>query len=119
MSGPQFVRFQTFSRKSNPAGQSVEQVLAEAARAPEFSLHVKCPKNPSIVFGASPEAVRQRHDEMLSSGSVEVRLKDGRNARRAVRQDRHTMLTGTSPSGSRQKRKPRHGTGSSTGRAQG
>ncbi len=93
MSGPQFVRFQSFSRKPNPAGQSVEQVLAEAARAPEFSLHVEAPKAPRIIFGASPVAVRQQHDEMLGSGSVEVRLKDGRAARRAVRKDRHTLLT--------------------------
>ncbi|WP_158965795.1 plasmid recombination protein [Chachezhania sediminis] len=93
MSGPQFVRFQTFSRKPNPAGQSVKQVLAEAARAPEFSLHVEAPKAPRIIFGVAPAAVRQQHDEMLNSGSVEVRLKDGRTAQRAVRKDRHTMLT--------------------------
>ncbi|MBN9886660.1 plasmid recombination protein [Salipiger abyssi] len=93
MSGPQFVRFQSFARKPNPAGQSVGQVLAEAARAPEFSLHVQAPKDPRIIFGVAPAAVRQQHDEMLNSGGVEVRLKDGRTAQRAVRKDRHTMLT--------------------------
>ncbi|MBL3597212.1 hypothetical protein JMM63_16840 [Rhodovulum sulfidophilum] len=93
MSGPQFVRFQTFSRKPNPCGQSVEQVLAEAGRDTMFSGHVESPKEPRIVCGMTPEGVRRRHDEMVRAGGSDVRLKDGRKVRRAVRKDRHTLMT--------------------------
>ncbi len=40
MPGPQFFHVQTYSRKPNEKGQSVEQVLAKAGRAPKFSQHV-------------------------------------------------------------------------------
>lgn len=93
MSGPQFVRFQTFSRKPNPCGQSVEQVLAEAGRDTMFSGYVESPKEPRIVCGTTPEGVRRRHDEMVRAGGIDVRLKDGRKVRRAVRKDRHTLMT--------------------------
>lgn len=93
MAGPQFLHLQSFSRKKNPAGQSVEQVLEEAARAPAFSTHVKNPVPPETIFGVPVEEVGRLHDEMISAGSVEVQLKDGRIARRGIRLDRHTLLT--------------------------
>lgn len=93
MSGPQFVHFQSFSRKQNPGGQSVEQVLEEAARAPAFSAHVENPVPPETIFGVPIDEVPRLHDEMVTAGSVEVTLKGGRMARRGIRQDRHTLLT--------------------------
>ena len=51
--------------------------------------------------------------DAATSGTSEGRFPEGDYAALRAR------LTGTSPSGSRQKRKPRHGTGSSTGRARG
>ncbi|WP_439525951.1 plasmid recombination protein [Roseovarius mucosus] len=93
MSGPQFMHLQSFSRKANVGGQSVEQVLAEASRAPEYSKHVADPRPPSLVYGVAADEVRRLHDEMVAAGGVEVTLKDGRTARRGIRKDRHSLLT--------------------------
>ena len=93
MSGPQFMHLQSYSRKANEGGQSVEQVLAEASRAPEYSTHVPDPRPPSLDYGMSVDEVRKLHDEMVAAGGVEVTLKDGRKARRGIRKDRHTLLT--------------------------
>jgi hypothetical protein len=70
MAGPQFFRIQSFSQKANPAGQSVAQVLGEAARQPEFSVHVKRPLPPLVVFGLSPHEVAARHAEMVAVGAI-------------------------------------------------
>lgn len=93
MSGPQFMHLQSYARKANERGQSVEQVLAEASRAPEYSKHVADPLPPSLVYGVSVDEVRRLHDEMVAAGGVEVTLKDGRTARRGIRKDRHTLMT--------------------------
>jgi hypothetical protein len=93
MSGPQFMHLQSYSRKANDGGQSVEQVLAEASRAPEYSKHVADPRPPSLVYGMAADEVRRLHDEMVAAGGVDVTLKDGRTARRGIRKDRHTLLT--------------------------
>jgi hypothetical protein len=93
MSGPQFLHIQSYSRKANKAGQSVQQILDEAARVPEFSKHVENPKPPNVIYGLAPELVRKKHDEMVESGFIEVTLKDGTTARRGIRKDRHTLLT--------------------------
>lgn len=93
MSGPQFMHLQSYSRKANEGGQSVEQVLAEASRAPEYSKHVADPLPPSLVYGVAADEVRRLHDEMVAAGGVEVTLKDGRTARRGIRKDRHTLMT--------------------------
>lgn len=93
MSGPQFLHIQTFSLKANPAGQSVAQILGEAARSPEYSMHVDSPIPPRIIFGATPEEVLKQHDDMLAARAVEVKLKNGKSAKRGVRTDRHTLLT--------------------------
>ena len=93
MSGPQFLHIQTFSLKANPAGQSVAQILGEAARSPEYSMHVDSPIPPRIIFGATPEEVLNQHDDMLAARAVEVKLKNGKSAKRGVRKDRHTLLT--------------------------
>lgn len=93
MAGPQFFHIQTYARKANKAGQSVEQVLAEAGREPKYSRHVAVPRPYRVVTGLSPQEVQQRHDEMIATGGVTVTLKGGKTARRGIRKDRHTLLT--------------------------
>jgi len=93
MAGPQFFRLQTFARKANPAGQSVEQVLAEAARVPEYSAHVAAPLPPRTIFGMTPQEVKREHDELAGGLYINVTLKDGTTRRRGIRKDRHTLMT--------------------------
>lgn len=93
MSGPQFMHLQSYSRKANAGGQSVEQVLAEASRVPEYSKHVTDPRPPSLVYGVTADQVCRLHDEMVAAGGVDVTLKDGRTAQRGIRKDRHTLMT--------------------------
>ncbi|KAB2540817.1 hypothetical protein AL035_15705 [Salipiger aestuarii] len=93
MSGPQFFHLQSFSRKANPAGQSVEQVLAEAARVPRFSTHVRAPRPPRVVAGLHPARIKERHDAMVEAGRISVTLADGSTKERGIRKDRHTLLT--------------------------
>lgn len=93
MSGPQFMHLQSYSRKANKGGQSVDQVLSEASREPVYSKHVPNPRPPSLVYGVTAGEVRRLHDEMIVAGGVEVTLKDGRTVRRGIRKDRHTLMT--------------------------
>ena len=93
MSGPQFLHLQSYSCKPNKVGQSVQQILDEAAREPEFSVHVESPMPPKIIYGHTPKQVREKHDEIIAAGYVEATLKDGTVARRGIRKDRHTLLT--------------------------
>jgi len=90
--GPQFAHIQTFSRKANPAGQSVDQVLRELTRDPEFSHHVENPEPVMVVDGISPERLRAEHDAMIARARTEVRVR-GEVRQRAIRKDRHTLLT--------------------------
>ena len=93
MSGPQFLHIQSYSRKANPAGQSVLQILGEAARQPEYSTHVDSPRSPKIIFGVAPDEVQEKHDAMVQSRIIEVKLANGKTANRGIRKDRHTLLT--------------------------
>ena len=93
MSGPQFMHLQSFARKANKGGQSVEQVLGEAAREAVFCKHVVDPIAPEIVYGGDIETVRRQHDQMVEGGGVLVTLKSGKVSRRGIRKDRHTLLT--------------------------
>lgn len=93
MSFPQLFHLQSFSCKANPAGQSVEQVLAEAARVPRFSAHVPAPRPPRVVAGLHPARIKERHDAMVKAGRISVTLADGSAKERGIRKDRHTLLT--------------------------
>lgn len=92
MSGPQFIHLQTFSRKPNPAGQSVDQVFRELIRDPEYAKHVENPEAPVLIDGLDPSALIERHDAMVEAAGTEVRIK-GKVKRRAIRKDRHTLMT--------------------------
>lgn len=92
MSGPQFAHLQTWSRKPNAAGQSVDQIIAEATRNPEFSTHVKSPAPPRVLHGtlATFAAVHAAH---VAKRSTTVIMADGSTKSRAIRTDRHTMAS--------------------------
>lgn len=93
MSGFQFFHLATYSRKPNPAGQSIDQVVEEAERNPAFSLHVEAPEPPLIVYGVSVRAMKEQHDAMLDAARVSVLRPNGETAYRSIRSDRHTLLT--------------------------
>lgn len=90
--GPQFAHIQTFARKENPAGQSIDQVLGEAGRDPEYSPHVENPAPPVILYGVDLDELRHRHDQMIDAAATEVKTKKGIR-RRSIRVDRHTLMT--------------------------
>jgi len=92
MAGPQFVHIQTWSRKPNPAGQSVAQIIAEATRDPEYSGHVDDPAPPRVLLG-DPSTFQAEHDAHVAARATVARLKDGSERVRSIRQDRHTMAT--------------------------
>lgn len=92
MAGPQFVRYQTFSQKTNKGGQSVAQVVDEVEREPEFCTHVETPKPPNQLYGVKPRKMLAMHDDMLSKAKTKVTLKNGKVVERGIRKDRHTLL---------------------------
>lgn len=92
-SGPQFFHLQTFSRKTNPEGQSIAQVLGEARREPAFSQHISDPKPANLIFGCSLDELEARHSEMIEANKIPVKMKDGSTRYRAIRTDRHTLAT--------------------------
>ena len=93
MSGPQFINLQTFSKKPNKGGQSIDQVWSEVERDPEFSHHVENPKAPQLIHGFSVVELRGLHDAMVDSAATPVLMKDGTTRHRAIRKDRHTLLS--------------------------
>lgn len=92
MSGPQFVHLQTWSRKSNPAGQSVAQIIAEVNRDPAFSAHVDDPAPPRVLMG-DPSNFEVEHDAHVAARSTVVQMRDGSERERAIRKDRHTLAS--------------------------
>lgn len=91
MPGPIFFHVQTFSRKSNPGGQSVAQVIGEGLRDPAFSGHVADPVLPRILLG-DPSTFQADHDAHVADRATIVRTKKGDKLRN-IRVDRHTMAT--------------------------
>lgn len=87
--GYQFVHIETYARKADASGRSVDWVLAEARRDPGASLHVKSPKTPELVHGVSLEKLKSLHDEL--AGSAKTVLKNGKS--RSIRKDQQTLLT--------------------------
>jgi hypothetical protein len=93
MSGPQFFHTQSFARKANPAGQSVQQVIDELCRRQEYATHVENPQPPELLFGMDVEALKSAHDAMIENGKTTVTMADGKKRSRAIRTDRHTLWT--------------------------
>ena len=92
MAGPQFVHLQTWSRKSNPAGQSVSQIIAEVNRDPAYSGHVDDPAPPRVLMG-DPFNFEAEHDAHVAARSTVVQMRDGSERERAIRKDRHTLAS--------------------------
>lgn len=92
MPGPQFVHIQTWSRKPNPAGQSISQIIGEATRDPEYSGHVDDPAPPRVLLG-DPAMFQADHDAHVAARATVARMKDGSERVRSIRKDRHTMAT--------------------------
>lgn len=91
MPGPIFLHCQTFSRKPSPAGNSLDQVIGEALRDPQFSVHVASPQPPRILLG-NPATFRAEHDAHVAARTTEVHTARG-IVRRRIRMDRHTLAT--------------------------
>lgn len=92
MAGPQFAHIQTWSSKPNAAGQSIQQIIGEATREPEFSTHVDEPEPPRIIFG-NPRTFAADHAAHVAARSTRVQMADGTERVRAIRSDRHTMAS--------------------------
>jgi len=92
MSGPQFAHIQTWSRKPNKAGQSIDHVIAEANRDPEFSMHVENPAPPRVLLG-NPATFAADHAAHVAARSTIAIMADGSQKSRAIRNDRHTMAS--------------------------
>jgi flagellar biosynthesis/type III secretory pathway protein FliH len=91
MPGPQFLHVQTFSSKAGPAGNSIDQVIDEANREAEFSLHVDEPQPPRLIFG-DPSTFKADHEAHVAARGTKVMVK-GVERVRAIRKDRHTLCT--------------------------
>ncbi|WP_243264032.1 hypothetical protein [Sulfitobacter dubius] len=90
--GPQFIHIETYSVKPNKAGNSVDQVIKEALRDAEFSVHVIEPQPPNLVHGVSLDQLRQKHADMLENNATTVKTKKGIRDRK-IRDDRDTLFT--------------------------
>ena len=87
--GFQFVHIETYSRKADKHGRSVDFVLAEAGRRPDASQHVSSPMPPRVVLGESVEGVRALHDARVAGASTTTKA----GQLRRLRSDQHTLLT--------------------------
>ncbi|WP_306148130.1 MULTISPECIES: plasmid recombination protein [unclassified Roseibium] len=87
--GYQFIHLETYSRKADSEGRSVEWILAEARRDPDASLHVEFPQAPEVVLGISLDQLATRHSE-LAEGATTT-LKSGKT--RKIRKDQKSLLT--------------------------
>ncbi|MDM8345580.1 hypothetical protein P8H26_09260 [Pseudochrobactrum sp. sp1633] len=88
--GFQFAHIETYSRSGGRSGKlTIAEIIAEARRSPEASLHVENPKNPVPVFGCDFDELLRRHDIMIEQAQ-EV-LANGK--KRAVRKDTGSLFT--------------------------
>lgn len=88
--GFQFAHIETYSRSGGRSGKlNIAEIIAEARRSPEASLHVENPKNPIPVFGCGLDELMHRHD-MIINQAQEV-LANGK--KRAVRKDTGSLFT--------------------------
>jgi cell division septum initiation protein DivIVA len=88
--GFQFAHVETYSRSGGRSGKlTIAEIIAEARRSPEASLHVENPKNPIPVFGCDLDELMHRHD-MITNQARET-LATGK--KRAVRKDTGSLFT--------------------------
>ena len=70
----------------------MDQVIAEAIRDPEYSLHVDAPQPPRVLMG-DHSTFKEDHDRHVADRATTVSMPDGSVRSRAIRTDRHTMLS--------------------------
>lgn len=88
--GFQFAHIETYSRSGGRNGKlNIADIISEARRSPEASLHVSNPKKPVHVFGSDFNELISCHDTMISS-TFET-LANGR--KRAIRKDTCSLFT--------------------------
>ncbi|MDR2310454.1 MAG: hypothetical protein LBE54_05630 [Brucellaceae bacterium] len=88
--GFQFAHVETYSRSGGRSGKlNIAEILAEARRLPEASLHVENPKNPIPVFGCDFDELMHRHDMIINQ--AQETLATGK--KRAVRKDTGSLFT--------------------------
>lgn len=87
--GFQFIHMETYSRKADSKGRSVDYVLNEACRNPDASLHVENPLPPELVAGISLDELRASH--ALRSDEAYSIDKNGKHKK--ARSDQHTIAT--------------------------
>lgn len=86
----QFAHLETFSRKTNKAGQNTKFIFDEVTRRnPEACRHVANPEPPGLVYGMSVDDLEALHDRMCA----ETRMVNVKGQSRALRKDQHTLLT--------------------------
>ncbi|SBW14881.1 hypothetical protein BR10RB9215_C11728 [Brucella sp. 10RB9215] len=82
--GFQFAHIETYSRSGGRSGKlTIAEIIFEARRSPESSLHVANPKNPVPVYGCDFDELIRRHDTIIDQ--VQVTLSNGK--KRALRKD--------------------------------
>ena len=91
MYGTIFIHCQSFARKPNKVGQSVEQVILEGTRSGNCHGHVENPEPPTVLFG-NPFAFQKMHDDHVVARKTRVTTGD-QTSPRAIRSDRHTFFT--------------------------
>lgn len=86
----QFAHIETYSRSGGRNGRlTITEIISEARRSPEASLHVENPQKPIHVYGCDFDELVQRHDVVISS--AHETLANGK--RRAVRKDTCSLFT--------------------------
>lgn len=88
--GFQFAHIETYSRSGGRSGKlNIAEIISEARRSPEASLHVENPKTPVPVYGSSFDEFMRRHDTMIEQ--AQESLTNGKT--RAVRKDTCSLFT--------------------------
>lgn len=88
--GFQFAHIETYYRTGGRNGKlNIAEIISEARRSPEASLHVENPKNPVPVYGCGFDELMHRHDTMIEQ--AHETLANGK--KRAVRKDTCSLFT--------------------------
>lgn len=86
----QFIHVETYSRSGGRNERyTVRDIMAEARRSPEASLHVAAPLPPVLVAGCALEELEQKHDSVITA--ARETLANGKE--RAVRKDTCSLYT--------------------------
>lgn len=85
----QFAHIETYSRKADKGGRSVDWVLDEADRLPSACCHVTNPRKPVVLYGRPIAELRTLHD----NACAEIKYKVSGGKARSIRIDQKTLFT--------------------------